>query len=53
MHKFGYAIVFVGDMDKSIALYRDTLGFSVKNQSQNNKIGPNFATKRPPSLSRQ
>lgn len=44
MHKFGYVMVFVSDMDKSIAFYRDTLGSSVKHQSQNNKIGPNLAT---------
>ena len=33
MNKFGYVIVFVSDMDKSIAFYRDVLGFPVKEQS--------------------
>ena len=33
MRTLGYVIVFVSDMDKSIAFYRDVLGFSVKHQS--------------------
>ena len=33
MNTFGYVIVFVSDMDKSIAFYRDVLGFPVKHQS--------------------
>ena len=34
MTTLGYAIVFVSDMDKSIAFYRDVLGFSPTHQSQ-------------------
>ena len=33
MNTFGYVIVFVSDMDKSVAFYRDVLGFPVRNQS--------------------
>lgn len=33
MIRFGYVIVFVSDMDKSVAFYRDVLGFPVKHQS--------------------
>jgi lactoylglutathione lyase len=33
MSTFGYVIVFVSDMDKSLAFYRDVLGFPVKHQS--------------------
>jgi lactoylglutathione lyase len=33
MNPFGYVIVFVSNMDKSVAFYRDILGFSVKHQS--------------------
>ena len=33
MNKFSYVIVFVSDMDRSIAFYRDVLGFPVKHQS--------------------
>jgi lactoylglutathione lyase len=31
--KVNYAIVFVSDMDKSVAFYRDVVGFSLKFQS--------------------
>ena len=33
MNPLGYVIVFASDMDKSIAFYRDVLGFPVKHQS--------------------
>ena len=33
MNKFGYVIVFVSDMDKSIAFYRDVLGFPLTHRS--------------------
>lgn len=33
MNRFSYTIVFVSDMDRSIAFYRDVLGFPLKNQS--------------------
>lgn len=33
MNTLGYVVVFVSDMDKSIAFYRDVLGFPVKHQS--------------------
>ena len=33
MNTFGYVIVFVSDMDKSVAFYRDVLGFPLKHQS--------------------
>jgi lactoylglutathione lyase len=33
MNTFGYVIVFVSDMDKSVAFYRDVLGFPVRHQS--------------------
>jgi len=33
MNKFGYVIVFVSDMDKSVAFYRHVLGFPVAHQS--------------------
>ncbi len=33
MSKFSYVIVFVSDMDRSVAFYRDVLGFSLKHQS--------------------
>ncbi len=33
MTSFGYAIVFVSDMEKSIAFYRDVLGFPVTHHS--------------------
>ena len=33
MNTFSYVIVFVSDMDKSLAFYRDILGFSLKHQS--------------------
>ena len=33
MTTFGYAIVFVFDMDRSVAFYRDTLGLPLKFQS--------------------
>ena len=33
MNTFGYVIVFVSDMDRSVAFYRDVLGFPVKHQS--------------------
>jgi catechol 2,3-dioxygenase-like lactoylglutathione lyase family enzyme len=33
MNTLGYVIVFVSDMDKSVAFYRDVLGFPVKHQS--------------------
>ncbi len=34
MSSFGYVIVFVSDMDKSIAFYRDVLGMPIRQQSQ-------------------
>ena len=34
MNTLGYVIVFVSDMDKSVAFYRDVLGFPVRHQSQ-------------------
>lgn len=33
MNKLDYVIAFVSDMDKSVAFYRDVLGFKVKNES--------------------
>ena len=33
MKTLGYIIVFVSDMDRSIAFYRDVLAFPVKHQS--------------------
>jgi lactoylglutathione lyase len=33
MKSINYTIVFVSDMDRSIAFYRDILGFPVKNHS--------------------
>lgn len=30
MHKFNYVIIFVSDMQRSIAFYRDVLGLAVK-----------------------
>ena len=33
MITLGYIIVFVSDMDRSVAFYRDVLGFPVKHQS--------------------
>ncbi len=33
MNKFGYVIVFVSNMERSVAFYRDILGLSVKHQS--------------------
>jgi lactoylglutathione lyase len=33
MKTLDYIIVFVSDMDRSIAFYRDVLGFAVKHQS--------------------
>ena len=33
MNTLGYVIVFVSDMDRSVAFYRDVLGFPVKHQS--------------------
>ena len=33
MNKLGYAIVFVSNMDRSIAFYRDILGYPLKHQS--------------------
>jgi lactoylglutathione lyase len=33
MSTFGYVIIFVSDMDRSIAFYRDVLGFPVRHQS--------------------
>jgi lactoylglutathione lyase len=33
MNTLGYVIVFVSDMDKSVAFYRDVLGFPLKEQS--------------------
>ena len=33
MNTFSHVIVFVSDMEKSIAFYRDVLGFPVKHQS--------------------
>jgi lactoylglutathione lyase len=34
MNTLSYVIVFVSDMDKSTAFYRDVLGFPLKHQSQ-------------------
>ena len=42
MNTLGYVIVFVSDMEKSIAFYRDVLGFPVKDQSHK---WTEFATK--------
>ena len=33
MNTLGYVIVFVSDMNRSIAFYRDVLGFPLKHQS--------------------
>jgi len=33
MTTLGYAIVFVSDMDRSVAFYRDVLGFPLRQQS--------------------
>ena len=33
MNRFSYTIVFVSDMDRSTAFYRDVLGFPLKSQS--------------------
>jgi lactoylglutathione lyase len=33
MSTFGYVIIFVSDMDRSVAFYRDVLGFPVRQQS--------------------
>ncbi len=33
MNTLGYIVVFVSDMDKSVAFYRDVLGFPLKHQS--------------------
>jgi lactoylglutathione lyase len=33
MNTLGYVIVFVSDMERSVAFYRDVLGFPVKHQS--------------------
>jgi lactoylglutathione lyase len=35
MNTFGYVIIFVGDMDRSVAFNRDFLGFPVRQQSHN------------------
>jgi catechol 2,3-dioxygenase-like lactoylglutathione lyase family enzyme len=32
MNRFGYVIVFVSDMDRSVAFYRDALGFLIRRQ---------------------
>ncbi len=34
MNTLGYVIVFVSDMEKSVAFYRDVLGFPVRHQSR-------------------
>ena len=43
MNALGYVIVFVSDMDKSIAFYRDVLGFPLRHQSHK---WTEFATER-------
>jgi lactoylglutathione lyase len=43
MNRLGYVIVFVSDMDRSVAFYRDALGFPVKHQSHK---WTEFATER-------